>query len=356
MIIDLQSRRQLKLSVAGAAPAKVIQQAPLVIEYLHDPPLPIDHVQVAFGIESNPLRPEDPSRAIANLADRVFELAAAVQHLHAEIHGVDHHQVLPVQPQLGRKIKFPVPRPRLPDDLQHAALHVHHVNLVAQRVGYIDPSGRRVHRDARRPLEISLAAFQAPDHPPVFSVRVKHKNLPRLRVRHINIVLRIHGHALRRDHRILPRITPRQKFIFLRLKIEYVNPHRRRVAHNDPSPRIRHHAVRTDQIMKIRLSRDHVHHPRPKTSLRLDFPLQAEALLPRQFSAAIHQQIRRRQRPQRLLRALRRSPRYAYAHPQERGGDEHPCARTRASPPPCVQRSDCRLPGHSTLSCIGIRF
>ena len=120
--------------------------------------------------------------------------------------------------------------------------------------------------------------------------------------------------------------------------------------------RISDHAVGTHQVMEIGLARDHVHHPRPETSLRFDFALQAEAALPRKFSAAIHQQIRRRQRPQRLLRALRRSPRYAYAHPQERGGDEHPCARTRASPPPCVQRSDCRLPGHSTLSCIGIRF
>ena len=66
----------------------------------------VDYVEVSFGIDANALGPKHRAPAVADHADGVLELPRAIHRLHPEVHGVHDHQVLPVQPQLGREVEL----------------------------------------------------------------------------------------------------------------------------------------------------------------------------------------------------------------------------------------------------------
>ncbi len=138
-----------------------------------------------------------------------------------------------MQPQFGGIVELAVAGARLSDGLQHAALHVHHENLVTKRVGNVNALGRGIHGNARGTLEISFATFQAANRAAILAIRIEHKNLARLRISYVDIVLGIDGHALRREHGILPRIAPREEFIFLLLEVEDVHARRRYIGNDD---------------------------------------------------------------------------------------------------------------------------
>src|ERR1700675_1800126 len=214
-----------------------------------------------------------------------------VENLHAKIHGIDYENFLSSELQFGGIVEFAFAGAWLPDRSKHLALHIHDVNLVAQGVGDVNALLRRIHCDSRGTFEKSFPAFQGADHAPEFSARIKHENLPRHRIGHINIVLRIHRDALRRHHGIFAAVFARQKLIFLFGEIENVDPVRTRISHDHASARISRNAVGIYQEMKIRLARNHVNHASPKAALRLDFALQAEASLESQLAAAIEQQL-----------------------------------------------------------------
>src|ERR1035438_5947841 len=180
VVVDIKSGRQLKLFGPGSLPPEVIQQLPLLVEDLHHTPLSVDDVKMRFGIKSDSLRPKHPSRAVPNFSDRVAERARAIEDLHAEIHGIHHRQILPMQPQLRGEVKLAVAGARFSDRLQHVPLHIHHENLVAQRVGHINALRHGIHRNARGALEVSFAAFQASNHAAIFAVGIEDKNLARL--------------------------------------------------------------------------------------------------------------------------------------------------------------------------------
>src|ERR1019366_4368446 len=165
----------MPLKLPGPRPllAEVIEQAALPVEDLHDAPLSVDDIEMRFGIEANPFGTEHPSCPVSDLADRIAERARPIEHLHAEIHGVDHHQVRAVQPQFGREIELALSRTCLSNALEHATLHIHHEDLVAERVGDVDVLCRGIHRDSGWTLEVSLATFQAADGVPEFAVRIE---------------------------------------------------------------------------------------------------------------------------------------------------------------------------------------
>ncbi len=57
----------------------------------------------------------------------------------------------------------------------------------------------------------------------IFAAGIEHENLAGLRIGHVDIVLRVDRHALRREHRIFPGVAPRNELIFLLVEIEDVN-------------------------------------------------------------------------------------------------------------------------------------
>ena len=101
------------------------------------------------------------------------------------------------------KLNSPSPSPLFADGLQHVALHVEDENLVAQRIGHIDPLRGGVHGDSGGPLEITFAALQAADGAQILSAGLEDEDLAGLRVGDIDIVLGIDGDALRRAHGVL---------------------------------------------------------------------------------------------------------------------------------------------------------
>src|SRR5580692_1015510 len=334
LVVNVQSRRQLKRSRRRAHLSEVIQQLPFAIEHLHHAPHPVHHIQMSLRIEAHPLRPEHPPPVIPDLPDRVLKLPILSQHLHTEIHGVHHRHVVSIQPQLRRVIKFAIPRSRLADLLQHAAVHIHHENLIPQRVGHVNPLRRRIHSNPRWPFEVALAVLQAANGALVFSIRAKHENLPGFRIRHINIVLRVHRHTLRRHQRILSRIETRQKFVLLLFEIENVHAVRARIADDDATFRIRGDTVRSHQLVEVRLADHHVHYLGPKSPLRLHLVLVAEHALEAQLAPAVHQYIRHHHRRSLFLLILR-PPCRAHQH-QSR---QHPQSRTPSPQPPAKPRS-----------------
>ena len=253
-----------------------------------------------FGIEADSFRPEHPSCTISQLPDGVVKTAGSVENLNPKVHGIHHEQLLAAQTQLRRIVEFDLARALLPNRRQHAALHIHHINLVAQRVGDVNALGRRVHRDSRGALEKSFPAFQAADHSPELAAGVKHEDLACLRVGHINIVLRIHRNALRREHRIFAAVFAGKKLVLFFGEVKDVNPVGPGVGNDDASVRIGRDAVGFDQKAKLGLARDDIDHAIPETALRLHLAFQAEAAFEREFPTTVEQQVRRRGTSSRL--------------------------------------------------------
>src|SRR5208282_4622568 len=235
--VNLQPGRQLKVSESGSALAKVIQKPAFAVEDLHDSPETVDDVKMSFGIEADSFWTEHRSRAVPNVPNGIVERAGAVQHLNAEVHCVHHEELRTVQPQLCRIVEFPLAGSILPDRHQDAALHVHHENLVAQRVSDINALLCRVDRDAGGALEKSLPVFQAADHATEFSAGIENENLARLGIGHINIVLRVDRDTLRHQHRVLAAVFAGNEFVFLLGEVEDVNPVGPRVGDDDAPAR-----------------------------------------------------------------------------------------------------------------------
>ena len=127
-----------------------------------------------------------------------------------------------------------------------------------------------------------------------FSVGIEDEHLARLRIGHVDVVLGIHGDALRRQHRIFSFIDARQELVFLLLKIEDVYAEGARVGHNDASAGIDRDAVRADQAVEFRLAGHEVEHFGPEAALGLDFALRAEAAFVAELAAAFQHHVRRR--------------------------------------------------------------
>ena len=176
--------------------------------------------------------------AVADLPDGVLELAGAVKHLYAEVHRIDHQQVRPAQSQLGWEIEFPIALAGFADGLEDVALHVEHEDLVAKSVRYINSLFHRVYGNSGGPFEISFAAFQAADGSQVFSAWLEDKNLARVRIGYIDIVLGIDGDALRRCHRVFALFLALDELVLALREIEDVHTGGSRIGHNDASARI----------------------------------------------------------------------------------------------------------------------
>src|SRR5579864_816693 len=144
---------------------------------------------MTFGIKSDALRAKHPSWAVSDFSNGIAKRACAIQHLNTKIHGIDDYKIGAVQAQFGREIELAIARSRFADDLQNTALHVRDKNLVTQRVGEINALCRRIHRNACGTLEESFPALEAADCPPELSIRIENKDLARLRISHIQIVL-----------------------------------------------------------------------------------------------------------------------------------------------------------------------
>src|SRR5437868_1582410 len=169
--------RQYEMPEICTAPAEVIQQLALFVEDLDYSPQPVYYVIMTFGINSDAFRPEHIAAGIANLADGSPERAGPVEKLHAKIHRVHDRQRAVVQEYFSGEIEFAFAAAGFADLLQDLPVHVQHEDLVPQRVGYINPLCRRVHGDARRPFEITFAAFQTADHAAVFPFPIKDEDL-----------------------------------------------------------------------------------------------------------------------------------------------------------------------------------
>ena len=152
-----------------------------------------------------------------------WKLAGAVECLHAEVHSIDDKEVRAAQTQLSRQVEFAIAVAGFSDRLKDVALHVEHENLVAQSIRYINALLRRVYGNSRGPLEISFAAFQAADSADIFSAWFKYKDLARIRIGYVDVVLCVDRDALRRRHRILAFFPALDELVLALRKIEDMN-------------------------------------------------------------------------------------------------------------------------------------
>src|SRR5208282_2010066 len=95
----------------------------------------------------------------------------------------------------------------------------------------------------------------------------EHKNLARLRVSDIDIVLGVHGHALRCHHRILVALRTFNEPVFLPVEIEDVDTPGSRVCDDHPPSRVDGNAVGPNKIGMLGLPSNRVQELRPKTWL-----------------------------------------------------------------------------------------
>src|SRR5208283_4099897 len=119
----LQPSRELELPRPSAVLPEVIKELSFFVEYLHHTPRAVHHVKMSLGIEADSLGTEHPAGAVAKLADRISKAPRSVQHLHSEVHGVNHHEFIAIEPQLGGIVELAVPRTVLAEAVQHATLH-----------------------------------------------------------------------------------------------------------------------------------------------------------------------------------------------------------------------------------------
>src|SRR5271166_642257 len=118
--------------------AEVIKQFALPVEDLHHAPLRVDKIQIALRVDSHRLQPEHGSWTVAKLADGVLKGPGAVEYLHAEVHGIDHKKVWPIQMQLRGQIELAFGLSRFADGLKDVALQVEDEYLVAQCVRHVN--------------------------------------------------------------------------------------------------------------------------------------------------------------------------------------------------------------------------
>ena len=144
------------------------------------------------------------------------------------------------------------------DCLQYAALHIEHEDFVSQRIGHVNPIGGGIDGNSRRPFEKSFSAFQATDGSPELPARVENKNLANLGIRYINVVLCVHGDALRRKHRILVFISTLDELVLVLFQVEDVNSVCAGVGNDRTPTRIHDNAVRPDKLRMFGLTYQYV--------------------------------------------------------------------------------------------------
>src|ERR1700733_684033 len=283
--VDPEACGQLKLAESGALLSKVIKKISGIVEYLHHAANRFHHVEMSFGVDADSLRSEEQSAILSDAPDGVAETSGAVEHLHAEIHRVDHDQVVAGKTKFCWIIEFAIAASGLPYRLQNASLHVEDEHLIAQGVSDVNSLRLRIDRDARGSLEITFSALQAADDAMEFSAGFEDKDLARVRVGHINVVVGVDGNALRRNEAIHVAIA-RNEFVFLFFEIEDVNSGRPRIGNDDASVRILNHRIGTDQRVKVGSARNNVDQLVPEAALKSHIGLRPKRALKRQEPAA----------------------------------------------------------------------
>ena len=244
--------------------------------------------------------------AIADLPDAVLELPGTVHRLHAEVHGVDDQQILAVQTQLRRIVKFARGIAVLADGVQHIAIHIQNVNLVAQRIGDVDPLLFGIDGNSGGPLEKSFAALQAAYGVLILSIGIEDENLAGFRIADVNIVLAIYGNTLWCQHRVLVLVLTLNELVFLLHGIEDVDALRSRIGNDDAAARVLHHTVGTHQEVNIGLAYYKVEDANEELRLGTHVAIGGEAALKAKFPAALQQKFR--DLDLRSLGFLRRTP------------------------------------------------
>src|ERR1035437_5850007 len=107
-LIDKQTCGQLKVSKAGALAPEIVEKSAFAVEYLNYVVQSIGHIDVVLRIQSNSFRPEEVSLVVPHVADGILEVAVAIQHLDAKVHGIHHDQVWPLQAQPRGEVELAV--------------------------------------------------------------------------------------------------------------------------------------------------------------------------------------------------------------------------------------------------------
>src|SRR5215831_2475185 len=292
--IDEQSRRQLKVASASATAAEVVQQTPFCIEDLNNSKEAVDDVVVPFRIHSDSLGTEHVSTGIAELTDRIVEVAGAIEELHAKIHRIDDRQGLIAQEYFGWKVELSLLVPGLSELLQNlAVVHVERENLVPQGIRYVDSVSGGVDRDSGGTFEVPFTTLDAADRAAIFPVRIEDEDFAALRVCNVDVVPRVHRHTLRLEQRIPVFVFALDEFVLVVCEIKDMDADRTGVGDDRSTPRVDRNTVRTHHTLVIWLARDRVHQLSPEAGLAAHFALGTEAHLPCELASAFQQQVGR---------------------------------------------------------------
>src|SRR3954452_14533821 len=195
--VDPDSRRKRELRDPATAPPEVVEQRTLAIEHLDRYQRCIHEIHIAFTINAQPLRPEERSGPIAQLAKLRFIVPVLVEYLHAEVHRIYHIQFIALQEHFGREVKFRFSITAIAEVLLDVAIHIGDVHAVAQRIGHVDTLRRFVYGDARRTL-IKAFTLDVAQHATALPPGVENKYLAQLRIGDVDVVFAIHRHPDRR--------------------------------------------------------------------------------------------------------------------------------------------------------------
>ena len=273
--------------------AEVVQQLPCAIEHLHHAPHPINDVKMPLGIKANSLGPEHRTRASPDFPDGVLKRPGSIQHLHAESSSRPPPPAIAVQPKLGGIVELAIARSRLADRFQHAALHVHHEDLIAQRVGDVDPCAAESIAIPVGRLKNPSPSFRRRWRARTSRWRRKQKSCPNPNRSHRCCLAQSTATHCGATCGFLP-LSWRDKNLYFSLsKSKMCTPAAAGIGDDDASLRIRGHAVRLHHAVKFGLEPTTTSTTlRPETPLGLHFALQAEDPLKAHLPAAIQQQIR----------------------------------------------------------------
>src|SRR5215813_7837686 len=258
LAVDEQARRKLEISQSRSAPPEGVEKPSFAVEHLHGSPQPLDQIDVILGIDRDALGPIHLPHGIAHAPDLPYQLVLRIKDLHPEVHRVHDSQQSVSQPQFGWEVELTIAAAVLANRTQHFAFAVEHVHAVPQRVGNVEMLRCIVDRNSGRTLEVSFAALQATQRLLVFAIRIEHENLPAARVRDIDVVLRIHGHALRLEHVVFGFFLPLEEFVLVLRRVEDVHAVQAQIRHDHSPVRINGHAVRPHHLFVVGLARNSV--------------------------------------------------------------------------------------------------
>src|SRR5262249_49485881 len=160
------------------------------------------NVNMALGVNRQPLRPVEISRGIARLAKLRYKLSLRRKHLDAEIQAViDEH--VPVRPDgdRGGMIQLAHPIPFFAELILHFAVAAVGVDSGASAVHHIHQSvaGMECHRSG-----LLECAFFSSYIAQEFAIGPKLQNPARTRIRHINMFAIVYRYADRTGKSLAP--------------------------------------------------------------------------------------------------------------------------------------------------------